>query len=67
MSPAQTVQSKENDETSALASTGGIGFYGFGAALPISISWSVWHSIFWAILHGLFSWVYVIYFWATSP
>lgn len=35
---------------------------GFGTALAITISWSVNKSIFWAIVHGLFSWVYVVYF-----
>ena len=35
---------------------------GFGTALAITISWSVNHSILWAILHGLFSWFYVIYY-----
>lgn len=35
---------------------------GFGTALAITISWSVNHSILWAILHGLFSWLYVIYY-----
>jgi len=35
---------------------------GFGSALAISISWSLHHSILWAILHGFFSWLYVIYF-----
>lgn len=35
---------------------------GFGTALAITISWSVNKSIFWAIVHGLFSWLYVIYF-----
>ena len=34
----------------------------FGSALAIAISWSVNKSILWAIIHGLFSWVYVIYF-----
>ena len=34
----------------------------FGSALAIAISWSLHHSIFWAILHGIFSWFYVIYF-----
>ena len=36
--------------------------YGFGTALAIAISWSLNKSIVWAIVHGLFSWVYVIYF-----
>lgn len=34
----------------------------FGSALAIVISWSVNHSILWAIIHGLFSWFYVLYF-----
>jgi hypothetical protein len=35
---------------------------GFGSALAIAISWSVNHSIVWAIIHGIFSWLYVIYY-----
>jgi hypothetical protein len=35
---------------------------GFGSALAITISWNANHSILWAILHGLFSWFYVIYY-----
>ena len=35
---------------------------GFGTALAITISWSVNKSIFWAIVHGIFSWLYVIYY-----
>jgi len=38
---------------------------GFGSALAITISWSTWHSILWAILHGICSWLYVAYFWWT--
>ena len=38
---------------------------GFGSALAISISWSLHHSIFWAIVHGVLSWIYVIYYAAT--
>ena len=34
----------------------------FGTALAIAISWSQHHSILWAIIHGFFSWFYVIYF-----
>ena len=33
-----------------------------GSALAITISWSVNQSILWAIIHGFFSWLYVIYF-----
>lgn len=35
---------------------------GFGTALAIAISWSVNKSILWAIVHGVLSWAYVIYF-----
>jgi hypothetical protein len=34
----------------------------FGSCLAIVVSYSAWHSIPWAILHGLFSWGYVIYY-----
>jgi hypothetical protein len=34
----------------------------FGSALAIAISWSANKSLFWAIIHGLFSWIYVIYY-----
>lgn len=34
----------------------------FGSALAIAISWSANHSIFWAIIHGLCSWLYVVYY-----
>ena len=35
---------------------------GFGSALAIAISWSEHKSILWAIIQGLFSWFYVIYY-----
>lgn len=35
---------------------------GFGTALAIAISWSQHGSIGWAVIHGLFSWAYVIYY-----
>ena len=34
----------------------------FGTALAIAISYSNNHSILWAIVHGVLSWLYVIYF-----
>ena len=34
----------------------------FGSALAIAISFNVNHSIFWAIIDGLLSWLYVIFF-----
>jgi hypothetical protein len=34
----------------------------FGSCLAMIISYTAWKSIFWAIIHGLLSWVYVIYY-----
>lgn len=34
----------------------------FGSALAMVISYTTWKSVGWAIVHGLLSWVYVIYF-----
>ena len=33
-----------------------------GIALAIVLSYTKWHSIGWAIFHGLFNWGYVIYY-----
>jgi hypothetical protein len=33
----------------------------FGCALAIAISYVHNHSILWAIIHGILSWIYVIY------
>lgn len=34
----------------------------FGSALAMVISYTNWHSVGWAIIHGLMSWLYVIYY-----
>lgn len=34
----------------------------FGSCLAMIVSYTAWHSVFWAIVHGLFSWAYVLYF-----
>jgi hypothetical protein len=34
----------------------------FGSALAMVISFTQHHSVLWAILHGIFSWFYVIYY-----
>ena len=34
----------------------------FGSALAMVISYTNWHSVLWAIFHGILSWIYVIYF-----
>jgi hypothetical protein len=38
---------------------------GFGSALAIAISWSVNKSLLWAIVHGILSWIYVVYYAVT--
>ena len=40
---------------------------GLGSALAIAISWSLHKSIVWAVVHGVFSWFYVIYYAFTRP
>ena len=34
----------------------------FGSALAMVISWTANKSLLWAIVHGLLSWFYVIYY-----
>lgn len=34
----------------------------FGSALAMAISYTNWHSVGWAVIHGLMSWVYVVYY-----
>jgi hypothetical protein len=35
----------------------------FGSCLAMIISYTAWNSIPWAIIHGMLSWLYVIYYW----
>jgi hypothetical protein len=35
---------------------------GMGCALAMILSWTKNASILWAILHGILSWIYVIYY-----
>jgi hypothetical protein len=41
---------------------GGLMFGLLGSMLSVTISWSNWHSIIWAIFHGVLGWLYVVYF-----
>lgn len=34
----------------------------FGSALAIAISYANNHSVLWAIIDGILSWIYVVYF-----
>ena len=33
-----------------------------GSAIAVAISWSVNKSIIWAVVHGVLSWLYVLYY-----
>ena len=33
-----------------------------GSALAMVISWTEHHSILWAVVHGILSWLYVVYY-----
>jgi hypothetical protein len=33
-----------------------------GSAIAVTVSWSLHHSLIWAIVHGVFGWFYVIYY-----
>lgn len=35
---------------------------GFGSALAMVISFTTHKSVLWAVIHGIFSWLYVVYF-----
>jgi hypothetical protein len=47
-----------NQTTNAVAETG----IGLGSAIAVVCSWQRNRSILWAILGGILSWLYVIYF-----
>jgi len=40
---------------------GGSGI-GIGTIIAVILSWIKWHSVGWAIVHGLLGWLYVIYY-----
>ena len=54
--------SKDNDgKTKVVTKTVKSGIT-FGTCLAMVISFVKWQSVGWAIIHGLFSWVSVIYY-----
>ena len=52
---------EENNNKSKVIKAGQTGIT-FGSCLAMVISYTTWHSVGWAIFHGLLSWAYVIYF-----
>jgi len=57
-----TQEGNPGDDMENRGGSAGVGFWGFGSMLAITISWSIKHSILWMILHGILSWLYVIYY-----
>ena len=51
-----------DDSRSSHTATAAKAGIGFGTALAIAISWTANKSILWAVIHGLLSWFYVIYY-----
>ena len=49
---------ENNSKSTTLTSTG----ISMGCALAMILSYATSKSILWCILHGLFSWFYVIYY-----
>lgn len=41
---------------------GAAGGIGLGTVIAVVLSYANWHSILWAIIHGLLGWIYVIYY-----
>lgn len=36
--------------------------YSLGTIIGVTVSWSLHQSILWCILHGIFGWLYVLYY-----
>ena len=52
---------EDNNRTTIIEKTVKSGV-SFGSVLAMVISYTNWHSVGWAIIHGLMSWIYVIYY-----
>ncbi|RYF75299.1 MAG: hypothetical protein EOO39_07145 [Cytophagaceae bacterium] len=57
-----TASVAQTTTTQQVAVNNGIGL---GSAIAVAISWSRNKSILWAIIHGVLSWFYVIYYYFT--
>lgn len=56
------MEDKAREDKTGHSSTAAKAGIGFGSALAITISWSANKSILWAIVHGILSWIYVVYY-----
>lgn len=48
-----------SDERRTVSSSSGISL---GAAIAVVLSWDQWHSVWWAFIHGVLGWFYVLYY-----
>ena len=39
----------------------GLGFWGYGSILAMILSYAKGSSLFWILVHGVLSWIYIIY------
>lgn len=53
---------EELDEGNESSQNTGVAAYALGTSIAVVLSWSRSGSILWCMLHGLLSWVYVLYF-----
>lgn len=53
------LMAESNNDAQTVVTSQGISL---GTAIAVVASWSKNKSILWAIIHGFFSWLYVIYF-----
>lgn len=61
-------QLESSAEESRSTRRDGIGLlYALGMVIAVTLSWARNAGILWCTLHGLLSWVYVIYFAMTRP
>jgi hypothetical protein len=56
---------KKSGKCSCAGGHGGTGCWALGSSIAVVLSWARNGSILWAILHGIFSWGYVIYYAVT--
>lgn len=58
----ELIYEEKKSKIEVVKEDGGKAGISFGMALAMVISYTQWHSIGWAIFHGMLGWVYVIYY-----
>lgn len=53
-------------EKQTVVHTGISTFTAIGIAVAVQISWTINHSIGWAIWHGFLGWIYVVFRWIVG-